>query len=166
MGEVLSIPPNPQLSPEFDKARAWSQILAFLFSVGYWATLAFLVVISAVSVWPESVGVAKNFIQGITPEPITVPIWGRVGGLGIVVVVFVPIVAVFHSAQRVFRHFARGEVFSASTIERIRTTALWLIVAGIIPPRPVLLIVGIAAYVTAYVMAEARRIADDNASII
>jgi hypothetical protein len=107
-------------------------------------------------------------------------------------IVAIPPLFILHHARRMFRYFKRGEVFGAAPIDHIRLTGLWLMisvpftfVAQILlnlavrapdvaarTPRvyfdnnPVFLLFGLGIYVAAYVMAEARRIADENASIV
>ena len=94
---------------------------------------------------------------------------------------------ILHHASRAFVQFAKGEVFVTTAIARIRSAGLWLVIAGFaagveqvlfnlfagvrpialeLQLRPTLLFVGLAVYVMAYVMAEAQRIAADNASIV
>jgi hypothetical protein len=98
-----------------------------------------------------------------------------------------PALVLLHHAQRLFRLFARGEVFAPAPIHHIRVIGAWLIVwafastaghialnlatgahpvIGHVQFEPPLLAFGIATTIAATVMAEARRIADENASIL
>lgn len=166
MSETMSTSPAPLLSPGFDKAKRLSRILAVLFAVGFWVTLLFVVCVSLIAMWPEGFEQLKSAIKSVAPRPVDFPVAKRWAATGIVCAAMIPILGVFESARRVFGRFADGDVFSLKTIDGMRTTAIWLIIAGIVPPRPLLLIVGIAAFVAAYVMAEATRLADDSASIV
>lgn len=166
MSESSIVPANPLVSPEFGKARRLSRILAFLLGAGFWLTLASLIVISIAAIWPEGIARLEAVIKGITAREVNIPVPHRAAALSAMVVMQVPVLLVFKHARRVFVSFAEGLVFAAETVVEMRHAAFWLIAAGIVPPRPLLLIFGIATYVAVYVMSEARRIADDNASIV
>ena len=83
------------------------------------------------------------------------------------------------------KHTGRGEVFTSAAIANIRAASLWMLavafatsidqftfnaVVGLgahgLSFNPAMLFFGLCTYVAAYVMAEARRIADDNASFV
>ncbi len=165
MSDTISIP-VPPVSPEFARARTLSRILSVVFAIGFWVTLVFLICVSLIAIWPEGFEHMKASMKGGWRRAVDFPVEKRFLAIGILVAAFVPIIGVFENARRFFARLADGDVFSLATIGAIRTTAIWLIVAGVVPPRPSLLIMGIAAYVAASVMTEARRIADDNASIV
>jgi hypothetical protein len=82
-----------------------------------------------------------------------------------------------HQSVRLFR---QGRVFAAKPIIHIRAAGLWTIIWAFAPSaaqlileghvrmkfEPALLAFGIATFIAAHVMAEAQRIADENASIL
>jgi hypothetical protein len=98
----------------------------------------------------------------------------------------IPILFLMHHARLLFRHFARGDVFAATAIAHIRAAGLWLIAypfAGIaggilvvasgvthavhhIVPGLWPLATGVTTFIAAHVMAEAQRIAAENAEIV
>ncbi|MGE4064474.1 MAG: hypothetical protein AB7E79_13995 [Rhodospirillaceae bacterium] len=166
MSDISSLVSGPPASPAFARARTLSRILSVVFAIGFWVTLLYLVCISLVAIWPEGFERVKSAIKDVAPQTVDFPAGKRLLAIGIVATATVPILGVFESARRAFRGLANGDVFSLATIGALRTTAIWLIIAGVVPPRPALLIMGIAAYVAASVMVEARRLADDSASIV
>ena len=166
MTESESTLPTPPVSQGFDKAKRLSRILSVVFAIGFWITLLFLISISLVAVWPDGFEHLKAFIRDRAPGHVDFPVTMRLSAIGILVTAIVPILGVFENARRVFHRFADGDVFSLGTIGLLRTTAIWLIIAGVVPPRPELLVMGIAAFVAAYVMVEARRLADEAAGIV
>ena len=151
---------SPQLSPEFDRARKLSRILEILLTIAFWGgvvagPLGALWVLNGVGEhhWLPHIPPFHNEF----PKPVAAVL---------VILVLIPSLGALFFARRVFAQFAKGEVFAAETIAHMRTAALWVTIAGIVPPRAIVLVVGIAGYVATYVMAEARRIADDNAGIV
>jgi hypothetical protein len=162
MSETAALPANPLLSPDFDKARRLSRILSTVLTIGFWLGVVFLVCLAIYAMWVLVDSSASTYLRH--PK---IPSGGKAAGaMAIVLVAFVPCLFALHYARRVFTGFSAGEVFTAGTITAMRATALWLVIAGLIPPRPLVLIIGVAAFVAAYVIAEARRISDDNASIV
>ncbi|MGE4064475.1 MAG: hypothetical protein AB7E79_14000 [Rhodospirillaceae bacterium] len=159
MSESPEIPANPQLSPGFDKARRLSRILVFFLSAGFVLGVIAILCFTVYMASPE----LQAFIAGISKHPI--------GKIGLATYVFgvlssIPVFLALFYARRLFQRFADGDVFSLPTIGLMRTAAMWITIAGIVPPRPLTLVIGMATYVAAYVMAEARRLADDSASIV
>jgi hypothetical protein len=155
--------PSAQLSPAFDRARTLSRILMVILAISFWVGIGVAVCVVVIGFVPGAAEWAQRF-QHFRPfhhGDLSV----TVGAL-LFLAAMVPSLFALHHARRVFEHFADGEVFAAATIADMRTAALWLTIAGIVPPRAIVLVVGIAGYVAAYVMAEARRIADDNAGIV
>jgi ABC-type multidrug transport system fused ATPase/permease subunit len=172
---------NPNLSPSFERARTLSRVLAVLFTIGFWLAVVVALAVPLLLVWPD-IGSAK-WDEDLAEL-------ARYSGrerLGIVVATLIgmiPSLFLLHHARRLFGRFARGEVFEPASVIHIRAIGLWLIVeaiAGTIsqdlqavmtgeePQAPFMIttvIFGVATYIGAYVMAEARRIADENASIL
>jgi hypothetical protein len=185
MRESIGLPADPQLSQGFDKARRISRALAFLLHVGFWVTLAWLIATAVLVVVPQ----AGSLVQGATAIPAgnLSPIRRSIAMFAILLGT-APSLEILYHARRLFAHFAKGEVFASAAIAHLRFAGLWLIVsafaaaaaqvlfnilvatkpafASSLEFRPLLLVFGVATYVAAYVMAEARRIAEDNASIV
>jgi hypothetical protein len=160
MSETPEIPANPALSPGFDKARRLSRILVVLLTIGFVLGVFGIVCFTVYMAYSPEL---QAFIARHSDHSLPHISWGK---YVLVLVSAVPCFLGLFYARRLFARFAEGDVFSASTIELMRTAALWIVVAGVIPPRPLTFVVGIAAYVAAYVMAEAARLADDSASIV
>jgi hypothetical protein len=159
MSEAPEVPANPVLSPGFDKARRLSRILVVLLTIGF---VLMVVALVCFTVYMASPDLQALFAQH-AKKPIPDLGWGK---YVFILISAIPCFLALFYARRLFARFAEGDVFSAGTIALMRTSALWIVVAGVIPPRPLTLVVGIAAYVAAYVMAEAARLADDSASIV
>jgi hypothetical protein len=184
MSQSLALPTGPELSHSFDKARRLSRVLAFLLAVGFWVTLAWLIAMAALLVWPQ----AGSLARATTVIPAAGLSFGRRAGTIVAILLgTAPSLVVLHHARSVFLHLAKGEVFAAATIAHTRSAGLWLIICAFAAAagqvlfnissalrpaaagldfRPLLLVFGLATYVAAYVVAEARRIADDNAAIV
>jgi hypothetical protein len=178
---------GPGLSHDFNKAKRISSIMTILLAVGFWGTLAWLAVLSLAMVWPGAVGWSGLWQSGVVMAPASLSVGARAGALVAIVLSVAPSLLVLHYAIRTFANFAKGRVFVHATIAYLRAIGLWLIVSGFasglgqalfnvfasVRPvahdldfRPVLIVFGIGISVAAYVMAEAQRIADDNAAII
>src|SRR5262245_55040488 len=129
-----TIPTDSQPPTDFDKARRLSRLLSLLFAVCFWAAIVFLVCLAAVVVWPElpHVVIMKKSVETIPGLPT------RTGAYGVFLLFAVPSLFALHYARSVFRNFANGEVFATNTMLLIRKAALWLTIAGIVPPRPVI----------------------------
>jgi hypothetical protein len=185
MSQSSAVSANPQLSPSFDRARRVSRILAVLLAIGFWVTLAWLIALPGLLIWP--VGGGWGTITGVTVNPAALPVGDRAGVIFAIILGTAPSLLILHHATRAFVQFAKGEVFVSTAIAHIRSAGLWLIIAGFgtavehllfhlfaavrpiadeVQLRPALIFVGLSVYVMAYVMAEAQRIAADNASIV
>lgn len=150
---------NPVLSPGFDRARLLSRILVVLLTIGLVIGVIAIVGYTAYLILPE----LQTFVAKHSRHPVP-----RLSG-GKYLLHLVSFAAGFLailSARRLFARFAAGDVFSAGTIAQMRAAAMWVTIAGVLPPRPLTLIVGMAVYVAAYVMVEARRLADEAAGIV
>jgi hypothetical protein len=178
---------GPGLSPDFNKAKQISSIMTIILAVGFWGTLAWLAVLPLSLMWPGAVGWGGLWQSGVVIAPGSLSVGARAGALAAIVLSVAPSLLALHYAIRAFANFAKGRVFVPATIAHLRAIGLWLIVAGFasgfsealfnvfarVTPvahdldfRPVLIVFGIGISVAAYVMAEAQRIADDNAAII
>jgi len=184
MSQSFAVSMSPQLSPSFDSARRASRIVAVLLTISFWLTLVWLIALPALLIWPVG---GWGDIAGVTVDPATLSVGHRAGAIFAILLGTAPSLLTLHHAARAFVQFASGEVFVSTAIAHIRSAGLWLIIASFataveqvlfnlfaaVSPiahelrlRPTLLFVGLAVYVMAYVMAEAQRIAADNASIV
>jgi hypothetical protein len=170
------------LSPAFDRARSLSRLLSTLFAIGFGLTLFYLVVVAVLMVVP----LAKNIGW---EDSAMVPLAGhslgaRIVGAFFLMVGVLPGLFLLVHARRLFSGFAHGDVFTAGAIAHVRALGLWLVISAFATLVAKLglaaasgqhldaglkidtLVFGIATFVAAHVMAEARRIADENASIL
>ena len=194
MTESFSLAHGPALSPAFDRARRISGFLSVTLSLFFWLVAVFLVLLVCAAIalllWHPDAAVfegGKIQLNGGTIHLDQLSNLQRVYAAAALAAVTVPTLFILHHAQRVFRHFKHGEVFTTAPIEHIRQTGLWLMISlganfvgqilidlAVRPPQeavdldadPLFLLFGLGVYVAAYVMAEARRIADDNAGIV
>jgi hypothetical protein len=172
---------NPNLSPSFDRARTLSRILAVLFAVCFWLALVLALCVPLLALWPHAGSIKWDpyliAFTGLSPAR-------RAGLLAAVEVGMIPYLFLLHHARRLFGCFWRGEVFAAASVSHIRAAGFWLIVSALAGMAAKIgiysatnikadveldersLVFGIATFIAAYVMAEARRIADENASIL
>jgi hypothetical protein len=133
------------------------------------------------AVWPQagSIRWGNDLIEftGLSPAQ-------RVGLLAATEVGMIPALFLLHHARRLFGCFWRGEVFAAASVSHIRAAGFWLVVSafaamvatiGLYSTHGVKadveldlrsVVFGIATFIAAYVMGEARRIADENASFL
>ncbi len=177
---------NPNLSPSFARARTLSRILALLFTIGFGLMLFASLVCLLIPVAP----LVPHGHLGVGFQGIRVSLDGLSTGqllwvLLAVEITILPLLLLMHHTRRVFGHFAKGEIFVLPVIGHIRHAGLWLIASflaniaaqtmlratGFMPPGlaegstwP--LVIGLVTFIAAYVMEEARRIAEENASIL
>ena len=188
MNPSLSVPADPGLSPDFGKARRLSRIMTIVLAVGFWVTLIWLAVQPGLRVWPTAGGWGRvGAPDAVIIAPASLPFGPRAGAVLAIFVGVTPWLLVLHHGGRVFANFAKGQVFVQRNTAHLRAAGLWMVVAGFataaeqvlfnlaagvrpigrqLDHRPMVIILGIAVYVAAYVMAEAQRLADDNAAIV
>lgn len=172
---------NPSLSPSFERARLLSRILAVLFAIGFWLALSLALCAPILAIWPHAGSIQWDTelikFTGLSSVQ-------RVGLLAALEVGMVPAILLLHHARRLFGCFWRGEVFASASVSHIRAAGFWLVVSaltamvtkiGIYSTHGIKadveldmrsLLFGIGTFIAAYVMEEARRIADENASIL
>ncbi|HTM77821.1 MAG TPA: hypothetical protein VL133_09360 [Devosia sp.] len=181
------------LSPDFARARKLSRVMAVLFTIGFWLALAGAILILASPLDPiierGGHGLVGHGNVGVGAAGITVSL----EGLSVVQCIWVmlaleiailPVVFLMHHARRIFGHFARGEIFVLPVIVNIRQAGLWLILSFFAPivGKTALnalklshgqadgtawpLVIGIVTFIAAHIMAEATRIAAENAEIV
>jgi hypothetical protein len=170
------------LSPDFARARKLSRVMAAIFTVCFWGTAAILACLPAMLVWPLS-GSMK--IDGTVVSFADLSRGQHFLAFLAVVVNLVPALVLLHHTRRVFGAFAQGAIFAPATIVHIRSAGAWLVVsffagaatlplligAGLHAPGQFQLdfwplIVGVTTFIAAHVMAEAGRIAAENAQIV
>lgn len=182
MSDAPALTITPVLSPSFDRARRLSRLLLVLFSILFWLTLALLVAIPGMALWPHA-----GSIKLSGPAISLVGLSGiqRAEAALILALSLLPALFLLHHTRRVFGSFSQGEVFAPKPIAHMRATGIWLIASFFVtiathllltalkisPPAQIdaqgwQLLAGIATTVAAHVMAEAQRIADENASIL
>jgi hypothetical protein len=184
MSEIMIF--TPILSASFDRARKLSRVMAVIFTICFWLTLAGSVLILSIPFAPLiSPGHAMVGLNDISVSLDGLSLAQRVLVLLAIEMTALPVVFLMHHTRQVFGHFARGEVFVLPVIVHVRRAGLWLIVSffanivgqlalkalGLIPPGQVHstswpLIIGIVTTIGAYVMEEARRFAADSAEIV
>jgi hypothetical protein len=183
-----SFAPATTLSPDFERARKLSRVMAVLFTIAFWLTLAGTMLLLGLPLDPllERGGVGHGIV-GFYDIKVSLE------GLSVLQCVWVmlafematlPVLFLLHHARLVFGHFAKGEIFVLPVIDHIRSAGLWLIISFFAPMLAQMalnllqlsqgqahgstwpLTIGAVTFIAASVMAEARRIADDNASIV
>jgi hypothetical protein len=169
--------PALALSPSFERARTLSSVLRWFFIINFGVTALWLGSVPLALVWPEA---AQYNIDGSLVSLAGQPMPGRLYTVAAILVRPLPALVLLFHAIKVFSSFARGEVFAAKPIAHIRACGFWTIVWAFAPSaaqlilehhvrikfEPPILAFGVATFIAAYVMGEARRIADDNASIL
>lgn len=164
-------------SPSFQQARTWSAVLWWFFVINFGFTALWLIAAAALPVWqvPASFLMDDMLIK-VAAEPMN----ERLTAAWAIVVRTTPALFLLYHAIQVFGCFRKGEVFAVKPIKHIRAAGFWTIVWAFAPSaaqlilhghvrlkfEPPLLAFGIATFIAAHVMAEARRIADENASIL
>lgn len=178
-------------SPGLQRARTLSRILATCLGIGFCAVaLVGLVLIGAMlvgaTIWPHLMPADAKLAfdsRGIALISLSLP--QKLGVLLTFLLRFGPSAAALYYGRRIFMGLGRGELFTASIVTDMRAAALWMIAAAVarsvdrfvysvsvgngphgLSFSPEILFFGGCTYVAACVMAEARHLADDNASII
>ena len=128
MSQSSAVSVNPQLSSSFDRARRVSRIVAVLLAIGFWATLAWLIALPALLIWP--VGGGWGNIAGVTVDPAALSVGHRAGAMFAILLGTAPSLLILHHGARAFVQFANGEVFVTTAIAHIRSAGFWLIIAG------------------------------------
>jgi hypothetical protein len=177
-------PAAPILSPAFEQARSLSRMLSTAFAIFFYMTLFYLAVVALLMlVRNGSIGWEDAAKVPLADHPVE----ARLLGAFSLMVGVLPGLFMLHHAQRLFGLFAQGEVFTTAATAHVRGAGIWLVVSAcaagvakvglaIAHGDPVQLTqhlvhldslaFGIATVVAAHVMTEARRIADENASIL
>jgi hypothetical protein len=173
---------NPNLSPSFQRARTLSRFLVRLFTLFFWLIIIYLAVAFLLLALAPP-GITLDWQDAMLPLGGHAPGDRLMGAIWLAVGV-VPGLFLLHHARKLFGCFSRGEVFAVASVSHIRAAGFWLVVSALATLAAKMglytascvqanveldvqgLVFGVATFIAAYVMAEARRIADDNASIL
>jgi hypothetical protein len=165
------------LSPSFNRARIWSRVLWWFFVIDFGVTALWLASVPLLLIRPD---IASYNLDGSLVLVAGLAMPERIHAVLAIVVRTAPALMLLYHAIKIFGCFAKGEVFAHRPITHIRAAGLWIIIWAFAPSaaqlileghvrvkfEPPLLAFGVATFIAAYVMAEARRIADENASIL
>jgi hypothetical protein len=165
------------LSPGFERARTLSKTLWWFFVINFGITALWLASVPVLLIWPE---IASYNLDGSLVSVAGQPMPERINSVLAILVRTAPALVLLYHAIQIFGCFAKGQVFAAKPIIHIRAAGLWTIIWAFAPSaaqlileghvrmkfEPALLAFGVATFIAAHVMAEARRIADENASIL
>ena len=168
------------VAPSFNRARRLSRAIYLVL------TAALCLIVAGVLLAIVALVLANSALPTPIPEatgPLTMS--RRLILAGDLILFSTPTVIILFYLRTLFLHFAHGEVFTADNIALIRNVGLWLLVSAVTNGvaqfilfwdlavkepdydfEPIALLYGAMTWVAAYIMAEARRIADDNASIV
>ena len=180
-----SLPAMPQ---SFDRARRISVVIVLLFDIAFWASVAFAAAASLALLFflPAIAGWFAGEWAKLSDLPLgDLSIGRRLLLIAVFAVAMAPNLFLLFHGRRLFAGFARGAVFTEATIAHLKTLGFWLIMSAVLGWVVQMLFFAIAKirhpdfdmhvmsflygamiYVAAYVMAEARHIAADNAEII
>ncbi|HTT06121.1 MAG TPA: hypothetical protein VMF64_12610 [Steroidobacteraceae bacterium] len=178
-------------APGLHRARKLSRILAACLGIGFCAVALVGIVLVGVmlfgaTIWPHLLPADAKLAfdsQGISIHSLSLA--QKLGVLLTFLLRFGPSAAALYFGRRIFLKLGRGEVFTSSIVTDMRAAALWMIAAAFarsvdrfifslslgrgphgLSFSPEILFFGVCTYVAAYVMAEARQLAEDNASIV
>lgn len=182
---------SPRFPPGLHKARNLSRLLAGLLGIAFClvALMGIVLVMTMLvgaTLWPHLLPPDSQVAFNSQAFPLaSLSLLQKLGVLLTFLLRFGPAAAALYFGRRVFLGLAGGEIFTATTVADLRTTSLWMIVAACASSvdqlifnvsvgrgahglsfSPAILFFGVCTYVAAYVMAEARQIAEDNASIV
>lgn len=176
-GNAMTHPAALASSPSFERARGLSATLWWFFVINFAVTALWLAAVPVLLIWPQ---IASYNIDGSIVTVAGLPMPERVNAVLAIIVRTAPALFLLWHAIQIFGCFKKGEVFAARPITHIRAAGFWTIVWAFAPSaaqlilqghvrmkfEPALLAFGIATFIAAHVMAEAQRIADENASIL
>jgi hypothetical protein len=164
-------------STSYRQARTWSGVLWWFFVINFAVTALWLASAPLLLIWPQT---ASYNLDDSIVSVAGLPMPERVNAVLAIIVRTLPALVLLYHAIQVFGCFRKGEVFASRPIAHIRAAGFWTIVWAFAPSaaqlileghvrmkfEPPLLAFGIATFIAAHVMAEAQRIADENASIL
>ena len=164
-------------SPSFERARSLSAMLWWFFVINFGVTALWLASAPVLLIWPES---ASYNLDDTIVSMAGLPMPERINAVLAIIARTAPALFLLYHAIQIFGCFRKGEVFAAKPIAHIRAAGFWTIIWAFAPSagqlileghvrmkfEPALLAFGVATFIAAHVMAEAQRIADENASIL
>jgi Protein of unknown function (DUF2975) len=179
----------------FDRARRISVVIVLLFDIALWLTVAFTVLapLAVLFVLPNLAAISADLATAAQPEWAKVSrlpfaaltIWRRLLLVADFLAAMAPTLFILSHGRKLFAGFARGKVFTETTIAHLKALGFWLILSVVVGVfvqvfffavaeirkthldiEPITLLYGAMTYVAAYIMAEASRIAADHAEIV
>lgn len=179
---------HPAMPQSFDRARRISVVIVLLFDIAFWGSVVFLVAapVAILFFLPGLAGLFAAEWAKYSSLPVADFSIGRRLLLAVVfLIAMTPKPFLFFHGRKLFAGFARGAVFTEATIAHLKALGFWLIASVVLGVAAQMfffaiaevrdtkfdmqitsLLYGAMTYVAAYVMAEARHIAADNAEII
>jgi hypothetical protein len=176
---------NLDTAPSFHRARQLSRFVAAMLSISFWITAATLpAVMVAILFFHDAIH--ESLVSGQPAITLaSLAVGQRVSLVADLLLYSVPSLFILFYLRALFARFASGEVFTGANIARIRLIGLLLLVSavttnlaqviffrivGVAEPdfdfKLLPLLYGAITYIAAYIITEAQRIADDNASIV
>jgi len=173
----MSDSPALALSPSFERARTLSNVLRWFFILNFGVTALWLAWVLILPIWPQAASYSPD---GSLASLAGLPMPGRINAVAATIIRTAPALVLLRHAVKIFGCFARGEVFTATPITHIRAAGFWTVIWAFAPAlaeivlqhqhivkfNAPLLAFGAATFIAAYVMGEAQRIANENASIL
>jgi hypothetical protein len=178
---------QPAMPQSFDRARRISLVIVLLFDIALWVASALFVVVPIILLFflPNVAAFSANMSRVIAAELAKysgqffadLSIGRRLLLTVDFLVAMAPTLFILFHGRRLFAGFARGQVFTEASIAHLKALGFWLIVSAVfglfvhmfffaIAATLLPFLYGAMTYVAAYIMAEARRIAADNAEIV
>ena len=187
--------PALEMPVSFDRARRISVVIVLLFDIGLWLAVAFTVMapLALLFVLPNLGAISNDLpaiVAGEWAKHSSLPFADISVGRKLLLIVdflaaMAPNLLILSHGRGLFAGFTRGQVFTEASIAHLKALGFWLIVSVVVSIfvqtfffaiaqirdhafdiEPMTLLYGAITYVAAYVMAEARRIAADNAEIV
>lgn len=182
--DLIDASPMPA---SFGRARRLSGVIVLLFNIALWLAWAFMVLVplALLFVLPNLAAFSADAARAVSAVLTKysdhffadLSIGRRLLLTVYFLVAFAPTLFILFHGRGLFAGFAQGRVFTEASIAHLKALGFWLIVSAVLGlfvhmiffaiARTLLpFLYGAMAYVAAYVMAEARRIAADHAEIV
>ena len=184
-----------EMPASFDRARRISVLIVLLFDIVLWLAVAFtvLVPLALLFVLPNLAWFSSDLPGVVAAEwakHSNLPFASLTIGRRLLLIVdflvaMAPNLFILSHGRKLFAGFVRGQIFTEDAIRHLRGLGFWLIVSTVVAIfvqlfffaiaeirdrgfdlEPLSFLYGAMTYVAAYIMAEARRIAADNAEIV
>ncbi len=179
---------EPRVLLSFGRARSLSRAIAALLALGLWATiLADLVLaIAVLFFFPVLAANAAAEWAQLSNTPLSsLGLGQRLFFVADLILYSAPTILILFNLRSLFVQFAHGQIFTEGSIARLKNIGLWLLISVVTSNLAQIvffriadlrqpdfdlkilpLMFGAMTYVAAYIMAEAQRIAADNAEIV